>query len=192
MNRPVNIPTVPSPSTQSRFKSDEPPIRSSTFPKKQSKIIDIDHTNKNQQYKKDQPTRLLKRLPQAKVLGDVDLKHLIKKNDLVVVINEEADDFAESSSLDSSVADEKAGLRKCGLKSALITSANQLKLSKKVMFIGGERDGAEVSAIYLYEAVAVDVPWQVPKCRGEADLKAYKGGPIPAALISAPIGFRPY
>eukprot|EP01054_Gregarina_sp_Poly1_P007797 Gregarina_sp_Poly_1__7796@NODE_440_length_8372_cov_344_424925_g359_i0_p4_GENE_NODE_440_length_8372_cov_344_424925_g359_i0NODE_440_length_8372_cov_344_424925_g359_i0_p4_ORF_typecomplete_len235_score39_87_NODE_440_length_8372_cov_344_424925_g359_i016952399 len=111
------------------------------------------------------PQRLLKRLPQAKILGDVDLEKLMKDSDLVVLMNQDEADEA-SSSFDASVAEERGGL-KVALKSALKSSSQQ-KLSKKVLFIGGDRSGGEVDAIYLYEAIPVEVPWSIPKFRGAA------------------------
>eukprot|EP01056_Protomagalhaensia_sp_Gyna25_P002161 Protomagalhaensia_sp_Gyna_25__2160@NODE_2173_length_1244_cov_783_777593_g1796_i0_p1_GENE_NODE_2173_length_1244_cov_783_777593_g1796_i0NODE_2173_length_1244_cov_783_777593_g1796_i0_p1_ORF_typecomplete_len236_score52_11_NODE_2173_length_1244_cov_783_777593_g1796_i085792 len=101
---------------------------------------------------RDQHKRLLKKLPQAKVLGEVNLENLMEKNDLVVIMHEPTG--CEESSFDASVAEERPGTVK-RLKSALRISGSQ-KLSKKVVFAGGDVEGREVSAIYLYEAVEVD------------------------------------
>eukprot|EP01055_Gregarina_sp_Pseudo9_P001730 Gregarina_sp_Pseudo_9__1729@NODE_2172_length_1115_cov_102_077138_g2000_i0_p1_GENE_NODE_2172_length_1115_cov_102_077138_g2000_i0NODE_2172_length_1115_cov_102_077138_g2000_i0_p1_ORF_typecomplete_len220_score29_93Med3/PF11593_8/0_2_NODE_2172_length_1115_cov_102_077138_g2000_i0270929 len=152
-------------------------------PAKKTATAAIDRPPQTRRPKKDQPQRLLKRLPQAKVLGDVDLEKLMKENDLVVVMTHDADEIGEQSTFDASVADEKDGLKRV-LKSALLTSPN--KLSKKVLFLGGEREGGEVSAIYLYEAIPIDVPWHLPKIRPET--KATK--PAIANPMATAMAFR--
>eukprot|EP01053_Blabericola_migrator_P007948 Blabericola_migrator_1__7947@NODE_4076_length_1344_cov_196_195771_g2516_i0_p1_GENE_NODE_4076_length_1344_cov_196_195771_g2516_i0NODE_4076_length_1344_cov_196_195771_g2516_i0_p1_ORF_typecomplete_len197_score43_34_NODE_4076_length_1344_cov_196_195771_g2516_i0110700 len=133
--------------------------------------------------KQDQPQRLLKKLPQAKVLGDANLEDLIKDNDVVVLMEgNEGDDLL--TSVDASVAEERFGLKQSVLKSAMKGSGH--KLSKKVMFTGGNVEGKEVTAIYLYESVHLDAPWQV-KYRPSHGMKKQ---PMIAVPTVEPFAFR--
>eukprot|EP01056_Protomagalhaensia_sp_Gyna25_P001601 Protomagalhaensia_sp_Gyna_25__1600@NODE_1826_length_1497_cov_67_981481_g1501_i0_p1_GENE_NODE_1826_length_1497_cov_67_981481_g1501_i0NODE_1826_length_1497_cov_67_981481_g1501_i0_p1_ORF_typecomplete_len247_score22_58_NODE_1826_length_1497_cov_67_981481_g1501_i0126866 len=130
-------------------------------------------TNVPRRGKRDQPQRLLKKLPQAKVLGDVNLEELLQENDLVVLLHDDQEDDTSSTSYDASVPEERQNSEQRGpIKSALWKSSSH-KLSKKTAFVGGDVEGREVTAIYLYEAVHVELP---SEAEGHGDLLGHDSG----------------